>query len=180
MDSAKWCIPQMWRLSLNTNVIIFNLIFRLAKKTDNMDRTTIIETISRLIRRRDEYKNELKALRDRVNELEKRLDALDRKTSGTDDKTRQRVLACLANHMKMKHVSAQDAAQRTGIPYPALEAVLTGRKAITRDQAKRLASAYGLNTGFLLKGEGKLTVKKGAAAPAESRIERYYQNKYCN
>jgi hypothetical protein len=145
------------------------------------------EMVLAIFHKRMPRTEELASIRQRVEELERRLEELER--SSVDKESRKKVLPCLLNHLKMKGVSVEKAAEMTGIPYPALLSVMEGRKAMTRDQARRLAAAFGLNVGFLLHGNGKLTAKKSPAGDtpqtkgrgiSEGHLERYYQNKYCS
>lgn len=132
------------------------------------------------------------AMADRIEELSARVEALERAlAAGKDHRSTGEVLAALKNHLRQKGLSLQDIQNATGITVPALSDMLEGRRNITKDQARRMASAYSLNADYLLHGNGHLTarrtVPKEKGRPASGaprgernadRMERYYLNKF--
>ena len=132
------------------------------------------------------------ALADRIEELSARVEALERAlAAGKDRRNTGEVLAALKNHLRQKGLSLQDIHDATGIAVPALSDLLEGRRGVTKDQARRIASAYGLNAYYLLHGSGHLTARRtvpkekgrpGTGATSREgkadKMERYYLNKF--
>lgn len=64
----------------------------------------------------------------------------------------------LRKFFKDKGLTQREVASMLGVPYQYINAVLTGKKGIGRENAKRFGNLFGLSQSWLLTGEGEMFV----------------------
>ena len=79
----------------------------------------------------------------------------------------------LRNYFKNKGLTQREVASKLGVPYQYINAVLTGKKAIGRENAKRLGNIFGLSQSWLLTGEGEMFANSKEGQSKKSGIPIY-------